>query len=183
MGARIGSALLLLDGDEMLTDRSDWTGVAPRVMEYLTALGVRDPQEIARLSQQVRLRVESRAARSPLEDSVEAAIEETYALLDEWLVAELRIDGDANALTAARAFVLEGGVPGWSARWAGISDAALAPTIPALNLASVPEFAPLTMQASTIDLCCHRLRRKIAAAICKLFCQPEMLMNPRGDRS
>ncbi|MBK5964390.1 hypothetical protein CCR95_09910 [Thiocystis minor] len=167
----------------MPTKASDWTRAARRVFEYLTALGVREPQEIDRLSEQVRLRLEIRATHAPLEDAVEAAIEETHALLDEWLTVELGIDGDANALATARAAVLGGTIPGWSARWAGLAGDALAPTIRAFQRDAVPEFAPLTMQASMIELCCHRLRRRIADAICRLFCQPDLPTNPRGERS
>lgn len=183
MGARIDSVPVLPDAAAMPTEAADWPCAAGRMVEYLTALGVRDPREIDRLSEQVRLRVDSRAAHAPLENVVEAAIEETLALLDDWLTAELDIGGDANALAAARAAVLGGTLPGWSARWAGLGGDSPAPTIRSLQRDAVPEFAPLTMQASTIDLCCHRLRRRIAATICRLFCQPDLPTNPRGDRS
>ena len=167
MGARIDSAPALPDGTAMPTKASDWPRAARRLVEYLTALGVRDRQEIDRLGEQVRRRLDARAAHAPLEDAVEAAIEEILALLDDWLTAELDIGGDANALAAARAAVLGGGIPGWSARWAGLAGDSLATEIRAFQRDAVPERAPLTMQASTIDLCCHRLRRRIAAAICR----------------
>ncbi|AFL73298.1 hypothetical protein [Thiocystis violascens] len=183
MGARIDSAPALLGGATIPTEATDWTRAAPRVLEYLTALGVRDRLEIDRLSEQVRLRLEVRATHAALEDAVEAAIEETLALIDQWLAVELGIDGDANALATARAAALGGTIPGWSARWAGLAGDSLAPAIRALQRDTVPEFAPLTMQASTIELCCHRLRRRIADAICRLFCQPDLPTNPRGDRS
>jgi hypothetical protein len=183
MGAGIDAVPVHHAGDPMHTDSSDWQPTARRVVDYLTALGVRERLEIERLSEQVRRRVETRATTTPLEDSVEAAIEETHALLDEWLIAELGIDGDANALTAARAAVLGGDIPGWSARWAGLAGDSLAPAIRAIHLVAVPEFAPLAMQSSTIDLCCQRMRRQIAAAICRLFCQPDMRTNSRGGSS
>ncbi len=167
----------------MLQDPSHGQVVAQRAIEYLTALGVRDRLEIERLCEQIRLRVTTREATAPLEHPLEAVIEETHALLDEWLIEELGIEDDANTLAAARAAVLGGGIPGWSARWAGLAGDSPAPAIRALRLAAVPDAAPLIMEASTIDLCCHRLGRRIADAICRLFCRPDMRTNPHGDRS
>lgn len=183
MGARIDSAPVLEDGATMPISPADWQRAAARLVDYLTALGVGEAQDIERLSEQVRVRLDARAAQAPLENAVEAAIEETHALLDEWLVAELGGASDANALAAARAAVLGGGLPGWSARWAGLGGASPVPAIRALQRDAVPEFALLTMEASRIDLCCQRLRRRIAALLCRLFCHPNVPTHPRGERS
>jgi hypothetical protein len=132
-------------------------------------MGIREPPEVAVLVEQVRRQVEDRAAAAPLEDPVEVAIEETHALLDRWLVSELGLEGDANALFAARAAVLGGGVPGWSARWAGLAGRSLAPEIRALSIGAVPEPAPLTMEPNPIDLFLHRLARLFSAGLRRLL--------------
>lgn len=150
-------------------DPEDWRRAGERVTAYLMAMGVREPLEIAVLGAQVRLQVETRAAAAPLEDPVEVAIEETHALLDRWLVSELGLEGDANALYVARAAVLGGGVPGWSARWAGLADRSLATQIRALSIRAVPELAPLTMEPNPIDLFLHRLTRRVLAGFRRLF--------------
>lgn len=172
MGARIGIALVQPDGEALYTapavhglDDSEWRRAEPRVLDYLKALGVVDPAEIERLRERVRLRAEARALATPLEDPVEAAIEEAHALLNEWLAAELEIEADANTLFAARAAVLGGGVPGWTARWAGLAHESLAPAIRAACIAPVPERAPLVMEPSQIHLCCHRLRARLARGL------------------
>ncbi len=183
MGTRIGASFP--DGTEMLA--ADWQPASQRVSDYLTAMGVSEPLDMERLVAQVRLRVDSRAIAAPLEDIVESAIEETHALLDEWLVAELGHEADANNLEAARAAVLSGHVSGWSARWVsfiiGLTDHSLAPAIHALTILPLPEPAPLVMDANVIDLCCHRLRRRIAAAICRFFCHPELRTPAHGGSS
>jgi hypothetical protein len=102
---------------------------------------------------------------------MEAAIEEAHALLDQWLAAELGLEGEADALCAARAAVLGGGVPGWSARWAGLSDASLAAEIRALAVAAVPEPAPLVMEPNPIDLFLHRLGCRLASRFNRLLCR------------
>jgi len=142
-----------------------WRRAAGRVAAYLAALGVQEPREVELLWGKVRLRVEARAAVVPLENPVEAAIEETHGLLDLWIASELGLEGDANTLCAARAVVLGGGVPGWSARWAGLSEHSLAPEIRALCVNAVPEPAPLTMEPNPIDLFMHRLGARLAAMI------------------
>lgn len=149
----------------------DWGRVAEQASSYLQAMGVRDPTEIGRLWGEVRTRLESRAASAPLEDPSEAAIEETLGLLDQWLSLELGIEGDANHLYRARAAVLGGGVPGWSARWAGLSGRSLAPQIQALCAPAVPDPAPLVMEANPIELCCHRLGCRIGEAFGGLLCR------------
>lgn len=153
-------------------DPAEWQRAAVRVGEYLAAMGVRHPQEVERLQEAVRVRLESRLTLTPLEDPVESAIEETHALLDLWLAAELGLEGDADTLCAARAAVLGGGLPGWSARWAGLSERSLAPGICALCIASVPERAPLTMEPNPIDLFLHRLAGRIARALNRLLSRP-----------
>lgn len=153
-------------------DPAEWQRAAVRVGEYLAAMGVRHPQEVERLQEAVRVRLESRLTLTPLEDPVESAIEETHTLLDLWLAAELGLEGDADTLCAARAAVLGGGLPGWSARWAGLSERSLAPGICALCIASVPERAPLTMEPNPIDLFLHRLAGRIARALNRLLSRP-----------
>lgn len=151
------------DGLETRPDPTDWQRAAPRVAAYLQAMGILDPGELARLCERVRVAAVARAAAAPLEDPVGAAIEETLALLDRWLAAELGTTGDADALCAARAAVLGGAVPGWGARWAGTGAESLAPAIRAAMLAPVPPPAPLPMEPSAIELPVRRLLRRIAA--------------------
>lgn len=179
MGAGVGAARVEVasepsssQGQSSPLDPADWQRAAGRVVAYLAALGVRETAEVDRIGEQVRLRVEARAAAGPLEDPVEAAIEETHGLLDLWLVAELGLEADANALCAARAAVLGGGVPGWSARWAGISERSLAPEIRALCIAAVPEAAPLVMEPNPIDLFLHRLGCRLATGFNRLLRRP-----------
>ena len=142
-------------------DSADWQRALPRVAAYLAAMGVTAPWEVERLCERVRIRVESRAAAVPLEDPLEAAIEETDALLDRWLAAEVGVVGDSTALYVARAAVLGGAVPGWSAAWAGISEVSVASSIRAAMVSPVPEPDPLPMEPSTIDLFGHRLARRL----------------------
>lgn len=177
MGAGVGSAPVEVEPDPSSTqalplDPADWQRAAGRVAVYLAAMGVHEDAEVDRIGEQVHLRVEARAAAGPLEDPVEVAIEEAHGLLDRWLAAELGLEGDANALCAARAAVLGGGVPGWSARWAGLSEQSLAPRIRALCIAAVPEPAPLTMEPNPIDLFLHRLGCRLATGFNRLLCRP-----------
>lgn len=162
---------------------ADWPRAARRVEEYLRAMGVGDPQEIERLLDQVHQRAEARAAAAPLEDPVEAAIEETHALLDRWLIAELGIEGDADRLCAARAAVLNGAIPGWSARWAGFAGESLAPAILAAHLPATPEPAPLTMEPNRIDLLFHRLGPRLLAAVCRVLCRSSLGGGSPGVRT
>jgi len=150
----------------------DWTRVTDRVSRYLQSMGVRDAVEIERLSDQVRVRLESRASSAPLVDPLESAIEETIGSLDQWLVTELGLDCDPGALPAARAAVLGGAIAGWSARWAGLADRPLADEIRARCLSPVPDPAPLVMEPSTIQLCCHRLRCRVVEALGRVLCRP-----------
>ncbi|MGE5154604.1 MAG: hypothetical protein ACM3ST_11360 [Bdellovibrio bacteriovorus] len=152
-------------------DPADWQRAARRLDLYLRALGVREPAEAERLREQVRLRVEARSVAAPLEDPVEAAIEETHALLDQWLATELGLEGDANGLCAARAAVLGGGLPGWSARWAGLSDASVADAIRANVITAVPDPASLAMEPNPIDLFLHRLGCRLASRFNRLLCR------------
>jgi hypothetical protein len=143
---------------------ASWEQVAERVADYLRALGVQDPLHIERLGARIRPRWDARVNTTPQEDPVEAAIEETCALLDAWLCTELGIAGDRATLFAARAAVLSGAVPNWTARFAGVSGDSLAAVIHAASVQAVPESAPLSMEPSTIDLFGHRLARRIVAA-------------------
>ncbi len=146
-----------------------WRGIERRVTAYLNALGVSDAEEIERLRPQILQRVEAHAAVVHLGEPLEAAIAAAHLLLDRWLVSELGIEGDANALSAARAAVLGGHVPGWTARWAGLSDESLAEPIRAARILPVPELAPLVMEPNPIRLCCHRLLIRLLARLGRLL--------------
>jgi hypothetical protein len=141
-----------------------WEQAAERVALYLGALGITDPLQRERVIARVRQRWEVRVNAAPQEDRVETAIEETSALVDAWLVTELGIEDDHDALYRARAALLSGTVPNWQARFAGISGDSLATRIRAAVVQAVPEPAPLTMEPNTIELCCARIRRRIVAA-------------------
>ncbi|MBK1718646.1 hypothetical protein CKO27_13515 [Thiocystis violacea] len=164
-------------------DQTDWQRAAARLDDYLQAMGVKDPAEIASLCEQVRLTAEARACAMPLEDPVEAAIEEIGALLDRWLTQELGGDIDADTLCAARASVLGGSVPGWSARWAGFTEDSPGAAIRAARLVPVPERAPLVMEPNRIDLCCYRLRRRFAAVLDWLLGRSGGRTHPAGEHS
>lgn len=153
-------------------NQREWQRAEGRLFDFLTAMGLKDGEEIARITARVRERLEIRAAALVLENPLEAAIEEAHASLDRWLIAEVGGEIGADALCAAREAVLSGNVPGWSARWAGLSDQPVTAAIRAYSIAPVPERAPLVMAASRIDPCCHRLRRRIAAAIRFFFGRP-----------
>lgn len=175
MGARVKAMSTPFERDNT---PADWSLITQRLAAYLNALGVTNATEIAQLSEQVQRRVTARAAVTMLEDAIEAAIEETLVLLDDWLLAELGSDSDANTLAAARAAVLGGEVPGWTARWVSTTaaeraDPGFAAVLRGCHLVAVPPLAPLAMHTSTIDLCCQRSRRRISGAICRFFCQPE----------
>lgn len=146
-----------------------WATVAGRVNDYLRALGVQDPLHLERLAQRIRQRFEARAALAKLEDPVEAGIEETYALLDEWLCTELGIEGDRDTLFRARAAVLGGAVPNWAARFAGVSGESLAAPVHAASVLAIPEYAPLVMEPNTIELFWHRVGRVIATVLRRLI--------------
>ncbi|MBK1642054.1 hypothetical protein CKO12_09240 [Chromatium okenii] len=172
-----------VDSDLALVSADWWPPTAARLTVYLAALGVTDAAEVAQLTEQVRQQVASRAAAAPLEDTIEAAIEATLALLDAWLLTELG-EADPNALAAARAAVLSGEVPGWTQRWldgAAAESDTLAPQLRALQLTAVPPLAPLPMPTSTIDLCCQRARRQFSGAICRWFCQPDARVPAPGE--
>lgn len=182
MGQGIGSAPALAYTDGQSVSATPTSTLDPharqqalqRVQDYLRALGVTEPREVAALTDQVVERLGARAAKVPLENLIEAAVDETYALLDDWLISELDIDGDLNARFAARAAVLGGGVAGWSSRWAGLSSTNLADAIRAACIAPVPELAALTMEPSTINLCCHRLVPTILAGLRRLVSPPDI---------
>jgi hypothetical protein len=176
MGAGVAPVLVGANGDVLSTgqgitglDQDTWRRVECRLDDYLKTLGLQDPVGLERVRARVRLRVESRAVTGALENPIEAAIEEAHILLDRWLADELGIEGDANLLCAARAAVLSGAVPGWTARWAGLSDMSPAAAIRAACIAPVPDYAPLTMESGTIDLCCHRLVRRLFARVRRLL--------------
>ena len=157
-----------------------WERVAERVTLYLHALGIRDPLQCERLIARIRQRWDARVHATPLEDPVETAIEETCALLDAWLGAELGIAGERAALFIARAAVLSGAVPNWSARFAGVSGESIAASIHTASVQATPEPAPLTMVPSTIHLCCHGLRRRIATAF-RVLIGSHPLTGPGSD--
>ena len=142
-----------------------WEQVAGRVTDYLRALGIQDPLHLERLGARVRQRFERRVVAGQLEDPVEAAIEDAYALLDQWLSEELGIVGDRDALFAARAATLSGAVPGWAARFAKVSGEPCAAAIRAATVQAVPEAAPLTMVPNMIELFWRRVGRGLAAAL------------------
>ena len=143
----------------------DHEALERRVRLYLNALGVHDRQESDVLVQQVLGRVEFRATLGQLGEPLEVAIEETHRLLDRWLVAELGLEAEPDQVAAARAAVLGGHLPGWTRRWAGLSEVSLADAIRSVRFQAVPERAPLTMEPSSIQLCCHRLARRLLARI------------------
>ena len=141
----------------------DHAAVDRRVRLYLNALGVQDPHETDVLACRVIERVEFRAKLGQLGEPLETAIEETHRLLDRWLIAELGLDAEPDRLSAARAAVLGGHLPGWTRRWAGLSEVSLAESIRAVRFQAVPERAPLAMEPNPIRLCCHRLVRRLPA--------------------
>lgn len=146
-----------------------WEAVCGRVADYLHALGVADPLHQERLLLRVRQRFDARSDVTREEDPVEAAIEETYGLLDEWLRTELGIVGDHDALFSARAAVLSGAIPFWSARFAGVSGESCAAAIRAAIVRPVPAEAPLTMEPNTIELFWRRIGRAVAAFLRRLL--------------
>lgn len=143
----------------------DYAAVDRRVRLYLNALGVQDAREAELLARQVIERVEFRATLGQLGEPLEVAIEETHRLLDRWLVAELGLDADPDQISAARAAVLGGHLPGWTRRWAGLSEVSLAESIRSVHFQAVPERSPLTMEPNPIQLCCHHLVRRLLARI------------------
>jgi len=182
MGARIGYEVASgpaasAEGAQL----SPWEAAAGRVAEYLRALGVQNPLHIELLSTRIRQRLDARANTAALEDPVEAGIEETYALVDAWLIAELGIEGDRDALFAARAAVLSGVVPGWVDRFAGVSGQSLAGPIRAASVQATPEPAPLAMEPNSIELCCHHWGHRLLNALRRLL-GPEQVGGPVADR-
>lgn len=145
----------------------DRRAVEERAGRYLRALGVRCDAESDVLLQRVIKRVELRAALGQLGDPLEAAVEEVHSLLDQWLVSELGLERDPDAFSAARAAILGGDVPGWTSRWAGLSNAPLAERIRAERVFAVPERAPLRMEPTRIELCCHRLGHRLLLRIAR----------------
>jgi uncharacterized protein (DUF2236 family) len=86
--------------------------VLARLDAYWRALGVRDPTQIAALSEQA-LR---RAAESPEPaglDSLARALAAASELLDDWLARTLDLPRPSRELAAARAALLSGAVPDW----------------------------------------------------------------------
>lgn len=152
------------------SERPDpWSGAAERVGDYLRAMGVIDAFELELLGARVRHRLLARMASAEVEDPLEAAIEEVNGLLDEWLDGELGMAGERHTLLAARAAVLSGAVPGWTARFAGVAGESIAGAIRAATAQPTPEPAMLDMPPSPILLCCYGLRQRIAARLRRLL--------------
>jgi len=162
-------------------DRSPaaWAPVAERVALYLRALGIEDALHRERLLMRIQQRWEARVI---VEDPVEAGIEEAYALLDAWLCTELDITGEVDALFTARAAVLSGAVPNWSARFAGVAGESIAAQVRAAGVQPEPEPAPLDMEPSTINLCCHDLGRRITGALRVLVGHESAAAPPRTEQ-
>jgi hypothetical protein len=81
-----------------------------RLKAYWAALGVADPNLALALSEQTLRRLPD------LSDEAESAARAIIAageLLDDWLAAALDLPRPSPALTAARAALLSGAVPGW----------------------------------------------------------------------
>ncbi|BCU07701.1 hypothetical protein [Allochromatium tepidum] len=167
MGSGVNDRLDVLDAPAPAawSTTEDRALVEQRVRLYLNALGVHDPHETEVLVRRVIERVEFRATLGQLGEPLEVAIEETHRLLDRWLVAELGLESDPDRISAARAAVLGGHVPGWTQRWAGLSEESLADSIRAVRFQAVPERAPLTMEPNPIRLCCHHLLRRFLARV------------------
>jgi hypothetical protein len=163
-------------GPEVSADATDrWAALAPRVLAYLKALGVRDPLDIERLSARVRARLENHRAMRQAEDPSEAAIEETAALLDEWIATELGVEPEQNVLATARAAVLGGTVPRWPQRWSGVWGESVAQQVRAASVQPVPPLAPLGMAPQPIRLFWRTLTKGVARVLLRI-------VHPRGGR-
>jgi hypothetical protein len=147
---------------------ADWQDAEPRVTHYLRALGVRDARDMDRLLPAIRARFEHQVATTLVADAIETGIDETLALLDEWLSSELGPDVTEATRRAARAAVLGGGVHGWTGYWSGRKPGPLGQRIRACSLWAVPDPAPLSMPTQTIHPCCYRLIRRIAKLLLRL---------------
>ncbi|QIK37685.1 hypothetical protein GWK36_06485 [Caldichromatium japonicum] len=171
MGQGVGDSLAILESPPAAAEvvSADRLAIEMRVRLYLEALGVQASDELDALAAQVNEKVEFRSRVGQLGEPLEAAIEEVHLALDRWLLAELDIDNDPDRLSAARAAVLSGQIPGWTRRWAGLSDTSLSEIIAAGWIAAVPERAPLTMDPNPIDLCCHRLVSHLLAEAKRLI--------------
>lgn len=167
MGSGVSDRLDELDAPapDAWSTPEDQAAVEQRVRRYLNALGVQDPHETDVLARRVIERVEFRAKLGQLGEPLETAIEEAHQLLDRWLIAELGPESDPDQISAARAAVLGGHVPGWTRRWAGLSVVSPAESIRARRFQAVPERAPLTMEPNPIRLCCHHLLRRLLVGI------------------
>jgi hypothetical protein len=174
-----------------VSDRSPaaWARVSERVALYLRALGIEDPLHRERLLERVQQcwearvsvqqRWEARVSVVPPENPVETGIEETSALLDAWLCAELDIMDERDVLFTARAAVLSGAVPNWAARFAGVSGESIAAQVRAAGVQPTPEPAPLDMESNTIHLCCHDLGPRIIGALRVLAGHEPAIAPPR----
>jgi membrane glycosyltransferase len=163
-------------GPEVSADATDrWAALAPRVLAYLKALGVRDPLDIERLCARVRARLENHRAMRQAEDPSEAAIEETAALLDEWIATELGVEPEQNVLATARAAVLGGTVPRWPQRWSGVWGESVAQQVRAASVQPVPPLAPLGMAPQPIRLFWRTLTKGVARVLLRI-------VHPRGGR-
>ncbi|NEX22494.1 hypothetical protein G3480_19645 [Thiorhodococcus mannitoliphagus] len=171
MGEGVAASLAAIDLPGAASGHSafDRRAAERRARGYLRALGVSRESESQALLEQAMKRMELRAALGRLGEPLEAAVEEVHALLDQWLLSELGLNADPDALSAARAAVLGGDVPGWTARWAGLSGEPLAERIRAARVTAVPEPAPLQMEPSRIELCCYRLGLRLIAKIGRLL--------------
>jgi hypothetical protein len=144
---------------------ADWEDAAPRVIRYLRALGVRDSRDLDLLLAKIRGRFEQRVATTLVANAIETCIDETSALLDDWLSAELGPDVTESARRSARAAVLSGAVHGWTGFWSGRKPGPLGQRIRACSLTPVPDPAPLSMDPQVIHPCCYRLVQRIAKAL------------------
>jgi hypothetical protein len=131
-----------------------WGEVTNRVTAYWRALGVTDAEQLTALTRRVMQRVDALEAETAVIDLAIFSIEETLAMLDEWLASVLEFDHKplAQELAMARVALLSGATPDWAAALLSVDQRALVAALPGALTPAVPAPAGLPMEPQRIDL-------------------------------
>jgi hypothetical protein len=124
------------------------------VTAYWRALGVTDAEQLTALTRRVMQRVDALEAETAVIDLAIFSIEETLAMLDEWLASVLEFDHKplAQELAMARVALLSGATPDWPAALLSVDQRALVAALPGALTPAVPAPAGLPMEPQRIDL-------------------------------
>ncbi len=142
-------------------------GIHHLIEDYLQVLGIEERAQQQHLAKRIQNRI-TLDLDTKREASAEAlAVEETQALLDDWLRRSLDEDQAVN-LPMLKSLVLQNQFPNWQQTW--VQDQRL--PFDQLDMSlwqPTPEIAPLEMSEQTIDLYGYGLRQRLGNRLRRLF--------------